>query len=488
MLSVSCGMIVPALYAAKIADFGTMQNFLFSAALVAALAFILGLAMMNRSPRNTARSYLVTVMLVYIVMPVFMALPFAASVPDFGLGRAYFEMLSSFTTTGATLVDDPLSIAPALHLWRALVSWLGGLFILVVAYSIMEPLNIGGFEIRSTVAGEGPGTNSSGNTDAPEKIIRSTLTIGPVYLIATFLLMLLLIISGDRALVAAIHAMSILSTSGISSVGGLEGGTSGRMGEVFMAVFLLFAISHKTFQSFNGSRNFKWIKKDAEVRIMLIAITVVPLILFMRHWAGSFVYDGQADFMFAMRTLWAGLFTLLSFLTTTGFTSADWHEAGLWSGLGSSGVVLLAAAVAGGGVATTAGGVKLLRIYALYKHGARELERLINPSSIGGSGTAARRFRREGGIIAWIFLMLFSIAIAGVMLALSLDHVPFQDTIGLAIATLSNTGPAAILFDPNLRFSGLNSVALAILSAAMIIGRVEVLVLIALFNPSYWRR
>ncbi len=488
MMIGALAMLVPAGYALKIGDGGTALVFAGSMALVLALAFILGLSLMNRSPRISARAHLVTILLVYAILPLFLALPVISLVPSFGPLRGYFEMLSSLTTTGASLIDDPYSVVPAIHLWRGLVSWMGGLFILVIAFSIMEPMNIGGFEIRSPVAGAGVGADSSGNADSAERILRTVGSIGPVYAGATFVLMMALILSGDRAFVAAIHAMSIMSTSGISPVGGLEGSTSGRWGEVFMMLFLMFAVSHRMFLSIANWRNFAWLRHDAEVRIMLIAIGSVSILLFLRHWLAAFDVRTQEDSLAAIRALWGSLFTVLSFLTTTGFESADWQTARNWSGMGTPGIVLLAVAVAGGGIATTAGGVKLLRLYALYKHGLREMERLVHPSSVGGAGMAARRFRREGGLIAWIFLMLFSIGIALVMLALALENIPFEDSAGLAIAALTNTGPAAAMLDPALQFSNLDSLGLSVLSIAMIFGRVEVLVLIALFNPSYWRR
>ena len=111
--------------------------------------------------------------------------------------------------------------------------------------------------------------------------------------------------------------------------------------------------------------------------------------------------------------LWGGLFTALSFLTTTGFVSADWDAAQGWSGLPTPGLILMGLAMFGGGVATTAGGVKLLRVYALYKHGRREMRAAGPPAApIGGGRSSRRRIRREGAFIAWIFFMLFALSIA----------------------------------------------------------------------------
>lgn len=480
-------MIVPALYAAKLGLWEVMQTFLSYSLLILIIATIFGLSMMNRDPRNSARSHLLSILMVYAVFPVFLALPFISLIPSIGLSQGYFEMLSSLTTTGASLIGDPESIAPPLHLWRGLVAWMGGFMVLIIALGIMEPMNLGGFEIRSQVLGADKGLGSYGRSDASERLIKYVVRIGPVYVFVTFALMTALYMSGDRAYVAAIHAMSIISTSGISPVGGVENATSGRLGEIIMLAFLFFAISNRSFQSVPTGQ-WGWIKRDVEVRIALIALIVVPSLLFLRHWIGAFDVSTHEDIGAAFRALWGSIFTVMSFMTTTGFESADWQTARNWSGLGTPGVVFLALAVMGGGVATTAGGVKLLRIYALYKHGLREMERLVHPSSVGGAGMAARRFRREGAFIAWIFLMLFLIGIAAVMLMLSLNGLGFEESLAVAIAALTNTGPVAVMLAPDLDYANLTAINLGVLNVAMIFGRVEVLVLIALLNPNYWRR
>jgi trk system potassium uptake protein TrkH len=143
----------------------------------------------------------------------------------------------------------------------------------------------------------------------------------------------------------------------------------------------------------------------------------------------------------------------------------------------------------GGGVATTAGGVKLLRIYALWRHGQREIELLVHPSSVGGSGAAARQIRRQGAQIAWIFFMIFALSIAVVMLLLALTGVQFETAMVLAVAALSTTGPlAAVGAETPISYAGLPEAAKAVLAIAMVLGRLEALALIALLNPEFWRR
>ena len=144
--------------------------------------------------------------------------------------------------------------------------------------------------------------------------------------------------------------------------------------------------------------------------------------------------------------------------------------------------------IIGGGVATTAGGVRLLRVYALYRHGYREMDKLVHPSSVGGAGPLERHIRRQGAMVAWVFFMLFAITIALVMMALAVTGLDFETSTVLAVAALSNTGPAAgAAAGTAISYGALDTVAKAILCGAMVIGRVETLVIIALMNPAFWR-
>jgi trk system potassium uptake protein TrkH len=129
-----------------------------------------------------------------------------------------------------------------------------------------------------------------------------------------------------------------------------------------------------------------------------------------------------------------------------------------------------------------------LRVYALYKHGVREMAKLIYPHSVGGAGRLGRRIRREGAYIAWIFFMLFILSLAAVMLALAATGLGFEEALILSVAALSTTGPlAAVAGEAPISYIALSDPAKLILAAAMIIGRIETLVLIALLNPAFWR-
>jgi len=486
MMLGALAMLVPAGHAAKAENWDIARIFFQYSLLILALSVLIGTAMMNRTVRNASRSNLITLVLAFSLLPAFLALPFYEILPRLGFQRAYFEMLSSFTTTGATLFDDPFRISESLHLWRGLVGWLGGFFVLVAAMAILEPQNIGGFEMRETMVSQPRGPALRIENDV--RILRAVRLLGPPYLIFTIVLTLLLIFSGERVFIAAIHAMSTLSTSAISPVSGMYGAQSGWMGEVLIAVFLILAVSTKL-MTFHLPTALRGMPRDPEFQLMLIVVTVVPLFLFGRHWLAALEAEVGQNMMAGLSAIWGALFTTISFLTTTGFESTHWYAAQNWSGLQAPGIILFGLAVMGGGVATTAGGVKLLRVYSLYRHGLREMDRLVHPSSVGRSGTTTRRFRRQGAELAWVFLMLFLMAIIIVALALSFTGIQFENALGLAIASLTNTGPIYMaLGDVAAHYSELSDAALGIISAAMILGRVEALALIALLNPDYWRQ
>lgn len=426
----------------------------------------------------------------FVFLPAFLALPFHESLKTTSFLNAYVEMVSALTTTGATLFEDPERLNMTLHLWRAQVGWMGGLMMWIAASAVLAPMNLGGFEVTAQAE---PGQRESkyvafGHTDPRERLLRVTSALVPIYAGLTLLLWILLLVSGDRPLVALTHAMSVMSTSGISAVGGLEGSGSGVTGEILILLFLLFALSRLTFSSDTITATQGGISSDPEFRLGTLIIIGVPLILFLRHWIGAFDVAAEDDLASAFRALWGSVFTVMSFLSTTGFVSNDWANAQAWSGLQTPGLILMGLALVGGGVATTAGGVKLLRVFALYLNGKRELERLVHPSSVSRAGREGRRLQRNGAFIAWIFFMLFAISLAGLTVLFALFGMAFEDAIVLSIAGLSTTGPLvewAVQSPIDLLL--LETPAKIVFCAAMVLGRLEALAIIALFAPDIWR-
>lgn len=483
-------MYVPAFHAFGVRNYDVSRAFFYSGTLFLFLTVLLGVATAANRPGHAARDQLLTLLAAFTVLPLMLAAPMAEAVPTTTYYSAWWEMVSALTTTGATLFE-PARLPGSVHLWRALVGWMGGLFVLVTAAAVLAPMNLGGFEVLSGApAGHGvvSGVPSSRTTGPAERIRRETLTLFPAYAGLTLALWIALILAGDGALTAACHAMSTLATSGISPNGGLAGTGAGLWGEAPIFVFLVFALSRRLYPSGRSLRNPMGLGTDPELRMALLICTLVPTLLFLRHWIGALEVDEVRDTAAALRALWGTIFTVLSFLTTTGFESGAWSEARDWSGLASPGLILAGLAVMGGGVATTAGGVKLLRVYALFRHGEREIERLVHPSSVGGAGPEARRLRRQGAQMAWIFFMLFAISIAVTMLALALTGLDFVASTTFAVSALSTTGPlAALAAETPLAWSELDAAARAVTAGAMVLGRLETLAIIALLNPDFWR-
>jgi trk system potassium uptake protein TrkH len=370
-----------------------------------------------------------------------------------------------------------------------MVGWMGGFLTLMTAIAILAPMNLAGFEVLRPMGASDAVERAIASSDPSVRIYRFTTRLFPIYLSATLLLWLGLAVIGTPPYPAAMLAMSTLSTSGIVPVGGLADLNVGIGAEMLIFVFLILSVSRQTLMNdFNRSLIGR-LRADREVRIATIFVILVPLFLFLRHWIGALEVNYEADILAGLHALWGSVFSVLSFMTTTGFVSSDWDAAQAWSGLPTPGLIFAGLAIVGGGVATTAGGVKLLRVYALYKHGTREMERLVHPSSIGSAGVLGRNVRRQGAVIAWLFFMLFAISIALITIVLTFTGIDFERATIFAISALSNTGPLVeISLDDNTAYNDLRTVGKSVLLVAMVLGRLEMLAIIALFNPDFWRR
>ena len=486
-------MLLPAAHAAVNGDNRVARVFLYGAVMVAALTAMVALALAGRvlGP-NPARAQLTSFALAYLVLPPVLALPFAQAVPDTSFANAWWEMVSSLTTTGATLYDTPGRLAPSLHLWRALVGWLGGLLILVGAAALLAPLDLAGAEV---ISGRAPGRGARGAAqitrvaDPAERLVRLTGLVLPVYAGLTLVLWVALLIAGEYGLRGLCLAMSTLASSGITPGPGAALPGSGLAGEMLVFVFLLLGLTRRSFPGAVMVDRSHPLLADPEIRLAGVLLVGVTGVLFVRHWAGA-VDSGVAGTLgAALGAFWGGLFMTLSFLTTAGFESGQWHAARAWSGLPAPGLILVGLAMIGGGIATTTGGLKLLRVHALIRQGQRELERIAHPRSIGGGGEGERRLRNEGAHAAWIFFMLYALTLAVLIAGLALVEVPFESALVLSVAAVSTTGPlAAVAAEVPVAYSALGGPAKAILAVAMVLGRLEVLAILALIAPSVWRR
>jgi trk system potassium uptake protein TrkH len=486
------GMLLPSVKAALEFDWRTSRSFLYSAIACLFVAAALGVLFRPVGPRDMARRELSTLLIAWALLPCFAALPVVLVTPWIDTLGAWFEMVAALTTTGGSVYRDPKLVPEAVHLWRGLVGWFGGLLTLISAYAVLAPRRLGGFEVMSAaeLATEGRAVDLR-LPAAPfeSRLHRATRVILPVYVTMTAVLALLFNGLAEPGLVASVHAMSIVSTSGISPVeGGLASARSFWV-ELAAAVFLVASATRLFYARASqiGPRA-NW-RTDPEIRLMGLLVAIGTAALFLRHWIATVEHQSIGGFLAGVQALWGAAFTSLSFLTTTGFESAAWHTARDWSGHSNPVMIVLALCAIGGGAATTAGGIKLIRVYAMICHGGRELSRIAMPHSVPGAGLGSRGLRREGAMIAWAFVMLFTLAFVSVLLLLTLTGMDFADALIAATAALSNTGPAfALASELPGGFARLDAVQRIILAAAMLLGRIETLAVIVLLHPESWAR
>lgn len=484
-------MLLPAAHASVMDDHRIARAFLYFAILTLILTAMVGIATSTWRPKDVPRSQLASLALAFVVLPVVLAVPFHQAVRDTSFLDAWFEMVSCLTTTGATVYEGADRLAPSLHVWRALVGWMGGAFILIAGAAILAPLDLGGVEVLSgRVPGRGPGASQITRVaDPAERLVRHTLTILPIYTGLTLLLWVLLLSAGEDGLMAMVLALSTLSTSGILPGVGLDQAFSGRLAEGFVFLFLLLALTRRSYPGTALTDRSLPLWRDHELRLAGAILLLVPVAVMLRNWIAAIEIDEGRNLGAALEAFWGAAFTGLSFLTTTGFESADWVAARAWSGIPAPGLMLLGLAMVGGGIATAAGGLKLLRVYALARHGERELDRIVHPHSVAGGGEIERRLRNEGAYAAWVFFMLFAITLAAVIAALSMMHIGFDDAMVLAVAAVSTTGSLAnVAADAPISYVALPAAAKIVLAAAMVIGRLEVLAVLALLAPAAWRQ
>ncbi len=496
LVVLAAAMLAPALLALGQGETKVAAAFGYGALITAAAGAGVTVAMRGRAESGAFGEF-GALLAILLLAPIAAAAPVAIALPQLGFEAAWFEMVSMITTTGATVFDRPSHTPAAVLVWRALVAWLGGLVALVAAWSILAPRGLGGFEVRADEGRSAPvgrlagapawagGRDAEAASDRLAGALRSVL---PVYLGLTIALGLALAACGAPALYAAGTAAGILSTTGVALSDGPALAAAGTAGEAVAALALGLAVTRHAYGGVGRAPfRFREMRRDPEMRLLGAAVLIVTGVLYLRHFAGALDLPDAGASVTALRTLWGGFFTTLSFATTTGYLSQDWEAARSWSGLDNPTLVFLGLAAMGGGIATTAGGIKLLRVYALLKHSAREMEKLTSPGSVASRGVGGRAIRREGAQIAWVFVMLYVVTLAATMLGLGLTGLSFERGLAASVAALSNTGPLYNAMTDASWLTSLKPEARRVLAAAMIVGRIEILALVAMINRDIWR-
>ena len=436
----------------------------------------------NRDLKETGVSQLFSLILSFIFLPLFLAFPTWIIFPNINWFDAYLDMVSAFTTTGFPVLEKE-NLSPPVHLWRALVAWFGGGLIWIAAFVILLPVNFGGLEIFSN---EQNSKNSNRKLTLDERsstLIKVSKKLIPIYLGLTVALWGCLTSFGTDGYTSLIRALSVVSTSGISGPEKFELDGAGFKGELIIVFFLLLAISNNIIKIFYKQFSLKGIFSDKEIRLGLF-ITLSATILFtLKQMSVGDLYIGLVgSFGNLFRIIWGNFFTVFSFITTNGYVSAFWDPSLVSVDLSYAVIILMGLSLFGGGVATTAGGIKLLRIAILFSAFSNETGKLLHPSSVAVKNNYFKDIKMSV-FMAWIFFMLFMVSTAILTIILTVFESRFEDAIVLAVACLTTTGPIIEIVElENFLIIDLPIFSKIALIIGMVLGRLEILVALSLIT------
>ncbi len=486
-LGFALSFLVPAIAGFATGHSATGRIFLYASILGSGLSVAVILAVSNQRFEDSRRNLLLTLLFVFTVLPMGLAIPVMEALRTTTFVNAYLDMVSAITTTALPTYEMDRMTQP-LIIWRSLVAWLGALIMWVFAWTILMPLRLGGYEILAKENQDRVAVVAQVGTHVglTRRFLTELATFGPLYLSLTMLCWFGLTSSGLTPYQAMIFAMGATSTAGYLPT---DAADLGFGQEILIFATLFFAVSRQCYgQRFGVMRGVR-LFENSELRLAVMLVVGVAVILFARQFVGAATVDTSRHIGEAAQALWGGLFTALSFLTTTGYTSFGWDEAQSWSGLSNPAIILMALSLIGGGVATTAGGIKLLRMSSLMHHSSREIMQLAEPKRIipnygGGFGG-----KIQNAVWAWVFLMSFFMVLCLTLLGLALNGADFETALVTGTAALTNSGPLMSVGVEN----GVDALRLGLFSKltiilAMVLGRVETLAVIALMNPDIWRR
>lgn len=409
-------------------------------------------------------AYLITA-LSWVVLPIISALPFM------GLGisfiDAFFEATSGLTTTGSTVLTDLDHLPPGILLWRALLQWVGGIGILVMAIVMLPFLRVGGSQLFRIESSETSDKVVARSFDLVSNILLTYFGLSALCIAIYYIL-------GMSLFDAICHAFSTLSTGGYSthdaSFGYFESRALHWSGTLFM---LSGAVPFFVYiRAMHG--NLLSVFNDSQVRVLIgfLAVTSVGLALWLN--GQSHIGLGEA--------LTLTSFNITSIVTTTGFATTDYT---LW-GTGAAGLFFFLMFV-GGCSGSTAGGVKIFRFQIIFQLIRMYIRRLIIPNRVTIVQFNGKQIPDDVPIAVLTFLAMFVATCAGCTIILCFMGLDVVTAYSASVTAITNVGPGlGDIVGPAGNFASLPDAAKVLLSAAMIIGRLEVFALLVMFDPSFW--
>ena len=445
-----------------------LRAFLISGAFTLTLGFIVWI-FTGKKEEIGARDGFAIVTIGWVTVAFFGALPayISGAIPSFT--DAFFESMSGFTTTGASILTNIESLPHGILFWRSMTHWLGGMGIIVMSLAILPLLGVGGMQLFKA---EVPGPVADKLTP---RIKQTAEILWGVYLLLSALETILLMFGGMNLFEALCHTFGTMATGGFSTRNASIGAYNSGYIEWVIIVFMLLAGCNFAlhFRALKG--DFKTYFKDEEFRfyIGVMVLAAIILIIFNHAW----MWDNFND------RFRHTVFNVVSISTTTGYGTHDYET---WSSTGH--VVLLALMFVGGMAGSTGGGMKTMRWLIIIKEARMQLRQLLHPRAIFPLRLGDRVIRDD--IIKNVFgffllyLLLFFIG-AVIMTIVGLD---FITAVGASAACINNIGPGLGAVGPTDNYSFIHPLGKWVLTGLMLLGRLEVYTVIILVSRGFWRR
>tara|TARA_B100000073_G_scaffold1658_1_gene1411 strand:- start:300 stop:1628 length:1329 start_codon:yes stop_codon:yes gene_type:complete len=405
----------------------------------------------------------------WVSIAIFGSLPFIFSDLSLKFTDAFFESMSGITTTGSTIITDLDNAPKGILLWRAILQWLGGIGIILMAITLMPLMNIGGMQLFKI-----------SSNDSAEKILPKSkevsLRLIIIYSILTFTCGLFYKVFGMNYFDSLTHSMTTIATGGFSNYNDSIGHFNSALIEINAIIFIILgSIPFIAYIKYlNGDKKIFY--KDSQISFFLKTIVISVFIIFI-----FLLLKNINSETFLLREV---IFNVVSILTGTGYVTTNYSD---WGSFPL--IFFLILMFIGGCAGSTACGLKIFRIHILYKFFVMQLKKYIYPRGVFvlkyGDSVLNEKF--ISSIISFVFLYIVIFFI--ITMLLSISGLDFITAVSGAATSISNVGPGlGGIIGPNGNFSLLPDFSKWVLSIGMILGRLELFAIIVLFIPSFWKR
>ncbi len=423
----------------------------------------------NAEKSLSKREGYIIVSLSWIVFSLFGSLPFYLSGSVTSITDAFFETMSGFTTTGASILNDIESVPHGLLFWRSMTQWLGGMGIIVLSLAILPILGIGGMQL---FVAEVPGPTPD---KLHPRITGTAKRLWLIYVSFTFVETILLMFGGMDFFDSINHAFTTMATGGYSTRNASVAAFDSAYIQYVIIAFMFLAGTNFTLSYFALHLNFDKIRKNEEFRAYLgFTLAFAVSIAFVLY----FYMDYDAE-----KAIRDSLFQVVSIITTTGFVTADYLK---WVPFVS--VLIFLLMFFGGSAGSTGGGIKIMRVLLLIKNGYQELKRLVHPNAVIPVRLNKRAVPQQIVTNVLAFVVFYMMISAGGTVFMSMLGYDLDTSLGAVISCIGNIGPGLGEVGPVCNFSHIPDLGKWFLSFLMLIGRLELFTVIILLSPSFWRK